>query len=94
MDEPKVRAYSMVRLVGEMVRAVVDDPCAVRVEGRDEDQCIVVKVTVAPDDIGKLIGKQGRTARALRTVVMAAAMKTRMRCDLNLDGNREVELCR
>lgn len=87
-SHPAMGAYSMVRLVGEMVRAVVDDPYGVRVVGRDAEECVFVTVTVAPGDLGKLIGKSGRTARAMRTVLQAACSKSKLRCQLNLDGHR------
>lgn len=62
----------MLDLVLFIVKSLVDNPDAVKVtEGRDEIG-IVFKVEVASDDIGKVIGKQGRIAKAIRTVVKAA----------------------
>jgi uncharacterized protein len=49
----------------------VDEPDAVRVEEADEDGALVLRLHVAPDDVGKVIGRQGRIARALRTLVRA-----------------------
>ena len=57
-------------------KALVDDPDAVEVTRKDERQATVVRLKVAPDDMGKVIGKHGRIAKALRTVVKAAASKT------------------
>ncbi len=59
------------------MKALVDDPDAVTVEEIDEGDAITFTVSVAEDDLGKVIGKQGRVANALRTVAKAAAMKDR-----------------
>ena len=66
----------MVELVEVIAKALVDDPDAVEVIRKDERQATVVRLKVAPDDMGKVIGKHGRIAKALRTVVKAAASKT------------------
>lgn len=65
----------MKSLIEILVRALVDDTGAVVVEEIDEGNSVTYEVTVAPDDLGKIIGKQGRVANALRTVAKAAAMK-------------------
>jgi hypothetical protein len=62
-------------LIEILVKALVEDPDSVVVEEVDEGDSITYEVTVAPDDIGKVIGKQGRVANALRTVAKAAALK-------------------
>ncbi|MGC8861955.1 MAG: KH domain-containing protein [Armatimonadota bacterium] len=62
-------------LIEILVRALVDDPESVVVNEVDEGGTLVYEVTVAPDDVGKVIGKQGRVANALRTVAKAAALK-------------------
>jgi predicted RNA-binding protein YlqC (UPF0109 family) len=84
-------ARAMVMLVREMVRAMVDDQESVKIAARGNDGYVIVNVTVASSDIGKLIGKQGRTARSLRTILAAASMKCKVRCELNIveAGNRE-----
>jgi len=56
-----------------LARELVDDPGAVRVETEERDDALVLFLYVAPDDIGKVIGRQGRIARALRTLVRASA---------------------
>ena len=66
----------MVELVEVIAKALVDDPDAVEVTRKDERQATVVRLKVAPDDMGKVIGKHGRIAKALRTEVKAAASKT------------------
>jgi uncharacterized protein len=60
-------------LVEFLVRALVDDPEAVRVEELDENGDIVLEVHVAADDLGRVIGRDGRVANAIRTLAKAAA---------------------
>jgi predicted RNA-binding protein YlqC (UPF0109 family) len=64
-------------LIEILVKALVDKPDAVTVDEVEEGDSITFTVTVDPDDLGKVIGKQGRVANALRTVAKAAAMKDR-----------------
>jgi predicted RNA-binding protein YlqC (UPF0109 family) len=75
---------AMVSLVREMVFALVDEPEQVSVTELQRDGCLVMDVVVAPGDVGKVIGKQGRTARSLRTILSAASMKAKIRCELNI----------
>ena len=56
-----------------LVRLLVDDPDAVEVEEIEENGDLVLEVTVGPDDLGRLIGKGGRVANAIRTVTKAAS---------------------
>ena len=65
----------MLELVEYMVRALVDDPDQVRVNEIEGETVAVYEVSVAEEDLGKVIGKGGRIANALRTIVKAAAMK-------------------
>jgi uncharacterized protein len=58
-----------------LARSLVDNPDEVRVEETETDDMVVLRLSVAKDDVGKVIGKQGRIARALRTVVKASAVK-------------------
>jgi len=58
-----------------LARSLVDNPDEVRVEETETDGMVVLRLSVAKDDVGKVIGKQGRIARALRTVVKASAVK-------------------
>lgn len=70
----------MQELLEYLARALVDDPDAVRVEQFDEDDgSIVLELSVGEDDYGKVIGRGGRTANALRTVLKAAAVKENRR---------------
>src|SRR5258708_8346450 len=57
------------------IRAIVDEPERVRVESMPTDEATTFRVQVAPDDLGKAIGKQGRLANALRALIKAAATK-------------------
>jgi len=62
-------------LIEILVKALVEDPDSVSIDEVDEGSSVTYEVTVAPDDLGKVIGKQGRVANALRTVAKAAALK-------------------
>lgn len=65
----------MKELVSVIAKSLVDDPNAVTVEERIAGENTVVELRVAPSDMGKVIGKQGRIAKAIRAVVTAAALK-------------------
>jgi uncharacterized protein len=65
----------MRELVEFLVRTLVEDPDAVQVEELEEDGDVVLEVSVAEDDLGRVIGRGGRIANALRTVARAAATK-------------------
>ena len=64
-----------VELVEYLARRLVDEPDAVRVDEIERDGDTVIQLFVAEDDVGKVIGRQGRIARALRTVVRASATR-------------------
>ena len=65
----------MRELVEFLARALVDDPDAVRVDEVDDDGEVVLEIHVAPDDLGRVIGRNGRVANAIRTVAKAAATR-------------------
>ncbi len=65
----------MVGLVEVIARSLVDNPDAVSVSAVEDSDNITIQLRVAPEDMGKIIGKRGRIARALRTVVRAAATR-------------------
>jgi uncharacterized protein len=65
----------LAELLTELARRLVDDPDAVRVEEIERDGAVVLQLHVAKDDVGKVIGRQGRIARALRTIVRAGAAR-------------------
>jgi predicted RNA-binding protein YlqC (UPF0109 family) len=69
----------MKELVEIIAKSLVDNPEAVQVNEVAGEQCTILELKVAPDDMGKVIGKQGRIAKAIRTVVKAAAIKDNKR---------------
>lgn len=69
----------MKQLIMVIAKALVDHPDEVRVHEVEEDQVVVYHLLVHPSDVGKVIGKQGRIAKALRTVVTSAAVKHQKR---------------
>ena len=71
-------------LVREIARALVDEPAAVEVQSGGREENTVLKLRVAPQDVGKVIGKQGRTARSVRTILGAVSMKLRHRYTLDI----------
>ncbi len=74
-------------LVVYLARQLVDEPDAVEVEEVERDGALVLQLRVAPDDVGKLIGRGGRIIRALRTVVRASAARADRRILLEVvDG--------
>jgi predicted RNA-binding protein YlqC (UPF0109 family) len=75
---------NMIELIADIARALVDLPESVAVESFDEDDSTVIRLRVAPNDIGKVIGKQGRTARSMRTILSAASMKLKHRFALDI----------
>jgi predicted RNA-binding protein YlqC (UPF0109 family) len=71
-------------LLEYLARKLVDKPDEVRVERVEEEDTIVLRLHVAEDDLGKVIGRQGRIARALRTVVRAGSARERRRVQLEI----------
>ncbi|MFC1771131.1 KH domain-containing protein [Candidatus Margulisiibacteriota bacterium] len=66
----------MKELVETLVKALVDSPDAVVINETAGTNVIILEISVAPDDVGKVIGKEGRIANAIRTVIKAAAAKS------------------
>ena len=71
-------------LVREIARALVDEPAAVEVDAVNREESTVLRLRVAPQDVGKVIGKQGRTARSVRTILGAVSMKLHHRFTLDI----------
>ena len=71
-------------LVREIARALVDEPNAVEVDAVNRGENTILELRVAPQDVGKVIGKQGRTARSVRTILGAVGMKLRHRYTLDI----------
>lgn len=84
---------NMTDLVSELARALVDHPESVSIEAVPENDGTVLRLRVAQTDVGKVIGKQGRTARSLRTILSAASMKMKHRFTLDIveEGERSVQ---
>jgi predicted RNA-binding protein YlqC (UPF0109 family) len=74
----------LAELLEVLARRLVDDPDAVRVEREERDGVVVLRLFVAKEDVGKVIGRQGRIARALRQLVRAAAGRRRERVVLEI----------
>ena len=71
-------------LVGFIARSLVDEPDAVEVNAIDGDRAVIYELIVAKGDLGKVIGKDGRTARAIRTLLSATSAKMRKRAVLEI----------
>ena len=71
-------------LVELIAKSLVDDPDKVQVSQLEGEQSSILELKVAPEDLGKVIGKQGRTARAIRTLLGAAGMKLKRRFNLEI----------
>lgn len=82
---------ALTQLVTFMARSLVDQPDAVLVEVHEDAQGVLVALRVAPGDMGKVIGRQGRIARALRQVVRAAAVRTGTRAMLDIRSSEPTE---
>ena len=74
----------MKNLIEYIAKALVDHPDDVQVNEVEGEQTTVLELKVAQDDLGKVIGKQGRTARALRTILSAASTKAKKRTVLEI----------
>jgi len=75
---------SMKDLIEYIAKALVDHPDQVKVSEVEGEKTSVIELTVAKEDLGKVIGKQGRTARAIRTILSAASTKIRKRSVLEI----------
>ena len=77
-------SHRMQELIAGLAKALVDHPEVVSVELIPEATSTVLRLRVAASDIGKVIGKQGRTARSIRTILSAASMKMQHRFSLDI----------
>jgi predicted RNA-binding protein YlqC (UPF0109 family) len=75
-------------LVELIAKSLVDNPDKVRVSQLNGEQSSIIELSVAPDDIGKVIGKQGRNAQAIRLILGAAGMKQKKRFNLEIIEKR------
>ncbi|MBM4388367.1 MAG: KH domain-containing protein [Deltaproteobacteria bacterium] len=74
----------MKEMIAYIAKALVDKPEAVQVNEIEGEQTSVIELRVAKEDLGKVIGKEGRTARALRTILQAASMKLKKKAVLEI----------
>ena len=74
----------MKELVEAIAKALVDHPDDVQVKAIEGEQTTVLELRVHPDDLGKVIGRQGRTAKAMRTILGASGMKLHKRLTLEI----------
>jgi predicted RNA-binding protein YlqC (UPF0109 family) len=78
------KGESMKQLIEDIAKALVDIPEEVAINVIEGEQTTVLELRVAPSDLGKVIGKQGRTARSIRTILGAAGMKLNRRFTLEI----------
>ncbi len=83
-DEKFLEVVTMKELIKFMAQALVDFPDQVEVSEVTGEQTSVIELRVAKEDLGKVIGKQGRTAKAMRTILSAASTKIRKRTVLEI----------
>lgn len=74
----------MRELIEMLAKSLVDQPEMVEVREVDNEDALLLELRVAPDDVGKVIGRQGRTIKAMRTLVHAAAIRTQKRAQLEI----------
>jgi predicted RNA-binding protein YlqC (UPF0109 family) len=82
-DPNELPAPTANAVLGHVVRGLVDDPDAVRIDSEQRGRRTILEVHVAPGELGRVIGRRGRTAQSIRTVVRAAA--TRDGIDVDVD---------
>jgi predicted RNA-binding protein YlqC (UPF0109 family) len=76
----------LANLVLVLARSLVEEPDKVEVTGTESDSWVDLELRVAPEDMGKIIGRQGRTIRAIRTVAKAASVKLGKRVNVEVPG--------
>ncbi len=74
----------MKELIHYIADALVDHPDQIQIKETEQDDSVIIELTVAKEDLGKVIGKQGRTARAMRSLLSAAASKVNKRSRLEI----------
>jgi uncharacterized protein len=77
----------MKEFIAYLIKNLVDQPDAVQVEIVDKEQGTVVEVRVSPEDVGKIVGRQGRTIKALRTIAMTVGARIGRRVRVELVNN-------
>ncbi|MGL1930195.1 MAG: KH domain-containing protein [Desulfotalea sp.] len=74
----------MQELIAHIAKSLVDSPDSVKVSREDKEETVNLELAVAAEDLGKVIGKQGRTARAMRSILSATAGKENLRSRLDI----------
>ena len=75
-----------------LIKSLADHPEKVEIEEREEDDTVLIELKISPDDIGKIIGKNGNTINAIRTVLQTAASSHKKRARLEVVGQAETNL--
>jgi hypothetical protein len=81
----ETRDSSVCRLLFEIVSALADHADAIRITAVDQPEGTCFSIVTHPEDVGKIVGKQGRTARSLRTIVSGIGMKSRRRYAVSIE---------
>lgn len=84
VDGAQEQGVNLAALVEFIARGLVDDPAAVEVREVEDERGVRLELRVAPQDMGKVIGRQGRIVRAVRAVVKAAALRTGRRVSMEI----------
>jgi predicted RNA-binding protein YlqC (UPF0109 family) len=84
VDPEGLQNTPLTELITTIAKALVDDPDSIEVQEIDEGDGALIELRVAPDDIGKVIGKEGRTAQSMRAILMAASSKMGRRAHLDI----------
>ena len=74
----------MLDLIKKIVEEIVDNPEQIKIKAVEGEHTLIIEVRVAKEDIGKVIGKQGRTARAIRTILAGASGKLKKRASFEI----------
>ncbi len=83
LDPNQIPAPTAAAVLTHVVRSIVDDPEAVKVEAKESRGRIRLEVRVGPGDLGRVIGRRGRTAQSIRTLVRAAATRDDVEVDVD-----------
>jgi predicted RNA-binding protein YlqC (UPF0109 family) len=82
-------ASTAAELVEYLVRSIVESPDDVEIEEYDEDDELVLEIKVADDDLGRVIGREGRVAKAIRTIARAAGARDDRRVSVDIIENHD-----
>lgn len=82
--EVEAAGVEMAELVTSIVCALVERPEDVAVRLAKQNECVVLNIMAAPADLGRIIGRSGQTARALRVILSSVSTKLKVRCELNI----------